>query len=283
MSTRVRNALFSGLAGTRHEPTGKRIRATLGERTVVDSSRAVLLWEPRRVVPSYAVPIDDIAAELTDGSSPGVDADDVGYSLPDVSDRPVLDPSIPFAVHTADGAVVDLWIGDRFRPGAGFRLEDDDLAGYVVLDFAAFDGWLEEDEPNLGHPRDPFHRIDILQSSRHVRLEVDGELLAESTRPRMLFETSVPVRFYLPREDVRAELIPSPTRTTCAYKGIASYVSPVLGADDVTDLGWIYEQPLREAAQVTGLIAFFDERVDVVLDGVRRPRPVTPWSSRRGS
>lgn len=279
MSTLVRRSLMSGLPGLRHEPTAKRIRAVLGERTVVDSTRAVLLWEPRRVVPSWAVPADDIDAELVDGPVASLGAQDVGYSLPDVSQRPVLDPSIPFTVHTADGRVVDVVVDSRRLPAAGLRLADADLDGYVVLDFAAFDTWWEEDEPNFGHPRDPFHRIDIIPSSRTVRLERDGELLAESSRASLLFETLLPVRFYLPREDVRAQLIPSDTRTTCAYKGFASYFSPVVGERSVTDLAWTYEQPLPEAARVAGLVAFFNERVDVVLDGVALERPQTPWSA----
>lgn len=198
--------------------------------------------------------------------------------MPDLSRRPVLDPSIPFGVHTAEGTVLDLLADGLSRPGAGFAPADRDLAGYVVLDFSAFDEWWEEDEPNVGHPRDPFHRIDVLPSSRHVRLLLDGALLAESTRPTILFETMLPARYYLPREDVRAELLPSPLQTTCAYKGQARYWSPTVTGSPVPDLAWSYEQPMREAAQVQGLVAFFDERVDVELDGRRIERPVTPWS-----
>jgi uncharacterized protein (DUF427 family) len=164
------------------------------------------------------------------------------------------------------------------RRGAAFRLADPDLAGYVVLDFSAFDGWYEEDEPALAHPRDPFHRIDVLASSRHVRVERDGAVLAESSRPTLLFETMLPTRYYLPRQDVRIELVPSDRRTSCAYKGQASYWSATIGGQVVRDLAWTYESPSREAAPVRDLVAFFDERVDVMLDGTRHERPVTPWS-----
>lgn len=249
----------------------------------MDSTRAVLLWEPRRIVPSWAVPAEDMAAALVAGKPATRGADDVGYLLPDVPRRPVLDPSIPFAVHTAEGEVVDIHLGPEVRAGAGLRLADPDLDGYVVLDFDAFDSWWEEDEPNVGHPRDPFHRIDVLPSSRRVRLELEGEVLAESGRPLLLFETMLPTRFYLRREDVRVELIPSATRTTCAYKGHASYLSPLVDGREVADLAWTYQQPLPEAAVVAGLVACFDERVDLVLDGVRRERPVTPWSGRTPS
>jgi len=209
--------------------------------------------------------------------------DDVGVPLRDVSARPVLDPSVPFGVHTADGEVVDLRADGKSLPGAGFRLADPDLANYVVLDFDVFDSWLEEDEPNFAHPRDPFHRIDILPSSRHVRFELDGEVLAESSHPTLLFETLLPTRYYLAREDIRAELVPTETQTWCAYKGQASYWSATVGGRVVPDLAWTYESPLREAAQVRGLVAFFDERVDITLDGQRLERPVTPWSPRAGT
>jgi uncharacterized protein (DUF427 family) len=275
---------MSGLDESRHEPTAKRIRAVLDGGTVVDTTRALLVWEPRRIVPSYAVPADDIAAELVPADAAAADAmGSIGAPMPELSGRPVLDPSIPFAVHSAEGRVADLRAGEQNRPGAGFCPADPDLAGYVVLDFSAFDAWYEEDELNLAHPRDPFHRIDVLPSSRQVRVELDGHVLAESSRPALLFETMLPTRYYLPRDDIRAELTPSSTRTYCAYKGQASYWSVAAGDRVVPDIAWAYEQPLHDAAQVRGLVAFFNERLDVIVDGERAERPVTPWSSGPGT
>ncbi|MGD0241264.1 MAG: DUF427 domain-containing protein [Streptosporangiaceae bacterium] len=283
MSIQVRELLASGFSQLRHEPTAKRIRAVLGGETVVDSTRALLVWEPRRVVPSYAVPAEDIHGDLGPagpaGTAPG---DDVGVALPDVSDRPVLDPRIPFSVHSTDGEAADLRAADQERPGAGFRPDDKDLAGMVILDFGAFDAWYEEDELNVAHPRDPFHRIDVLPSSRQVRLELDGEVLADSSRPVLLFETMLPTRYYLPRGDVTAELVASGTRTWCAYKGQASYFSVRAGGRVVPDIAWSYPDPRHDATQVRDLIAFFDERIDVTLDGERLPRPITPWSEGPG-
>ena len=279
MSIQVRELLASGFGELRYEPTAKRIRAVLGGDTVVDSTRALLVWEPRRVVPSYAVPAGDVRGDLVPagpaGPRPG---EDVGAALPDVTARPVLDPRIPFTVHSTDGEVTDLVAAGQERPGAGFRPADKDLAGMVILDFGAFDAWYEEDELNVGHPRDPFHRIDVLPSSRQVQLELDGEVLADSSRPALLFETMLPTRYYLPRADVTAELIPSDTLTWCAYKGQASYFSVSVGGRLVPDIAWSYPDPRHDAVQVRDLIAFFDERIDVVLDGERRVRPVTPWS-----
>jgi uncharacterized protein (DUF427 family) len=279
MSTQVHELLASGIGQLRYEPTAKRVRATLGGGAVVDTTRAVLVWEPRRIVPSYAVPEEDIHGELVPSAAPTTDGElAAGSRLPDVFARPVLDPSVPFSAHTTAGEAVDVHANGESSLGAGLRLTDPDLAGYVVLDFPAFDGWSEEDEPIVGHPRDPFHRIDVLASSRHLRLELDGQVLAESSRPMLLFETMLPVRYYLPREDIRAELVPSDTHTYCAYKGRASYWSASVGGRLVPDLAWAYPEPLTDASRVGGLVAFFNERVDVVLDGQRSERPVTPWS-----
>jgi uncharacterized protein (DUF427 family) len=279
MSSQMGALLASGLNELRYEPIGKRIRAVLGGGTAVDSTRAVLVWEPRRIVPSYAVPEGDIHGELASAAAAASgDSREAGVQMPALSSRPVLTPADPFAAHTADGHVVDVRAHGQDRPDAGFRLADPDLAGYIVLDFGAFDGWYEEDEPNVAHPRDPFHRIDVLASSRYVRLELDGQVLAESSRPMLLFETMLPVRYYLPREDLRAELSPSSTQTYCAYKGQASYWSATVGDRVIPDIAWTYQQPLHDAAQVRGLTAFFDERIDVVVDGERHERPITPWS-----
>ena len=277
MSTRLRDVLWARLEELRHEPIDKRIRATLGDATVIDSTRALLVWEAKRVVPTYAVPEADISAEVVatdtstvmDESQFGVAAMDA----PQLLGRPVFDPGVPFAVRMTPGTDVAIRAGDR--EAAGFRPDDDALAGYVIVDFAAFDAWYEEDERNLGHPRDPFHRIDIVHSSRHVRVERDGVLLAESSNPRLLFEPPLPVRYYLPPADVRTELLrPSDKRSICAYKGEASYWS--LGGED--DVAWTYPAPLREAQEVTDHICFFNEMVDIVVDGTPLERPVTPWS-----
>ena len=276
MSTRLRDLMMGELGALRYEPTEKRIRGTLGGTTVVDSTSALLVWEPKRVVPTYAVPAADVAAELIpSGERIDEPAGIPAMGAPQLGDRPVLDPSIPFAVHTTTGEPLTARAGGA--EAAAFRPSDPALDGYVLLEFEAFDAWYEEDEPNVAHPRDPFHRIDIVHSSRHVLVELDGATLAESTRPCLLFEPPLPVRCYLPRDDVRMDLLaPSETRTACAYKGQASYLSTA--TDD--DVAWYYPEPLREAAEVTGRIAFFNELADVVIDGERRERPVTPWSRR---
>jgi uncharacterized protein (DUF427 family) len=273
MATRVRETLMRELGELRYEPIDKRIRATLGGREVIDSTRAMLVWEPRRVVPSYALPVDDVDAELI-GSAIRADADAI--VAPQLAGRQVYDPSVPFVMHTTAGQPLDLKSDADVREGAAFHPADDVLSGYVIVDFGAFDAWYEEDELNVAHPRDPFHRIDIVHSSRHIRIERHGAVLAESTSPYMLFEPPLPVRYYLPASDVSLDLLtPSATRTYCAYKGRASYWS--IGDEDIA---WTYREPLREAVEVTDRIAFFNERVTLRVDGRELDRPVTPWSRR---
>jgi uncharacterized protein (DUF427 family) len=280
MGVRLRDSLTHPMDELRFEPTEKRVRAELDGQTVVDSVRALLVWEPRRVVPTYAVPADDVRGDLVaapppDGAAPEATT---GFAIPDVTALRVFDPRIPFAIRRTPGEPVELRAAGTGRTLAGFRPADADLAGYVVLDFGGADRWLEEDEEIAGHPRDPFHRVDVRASSRHVQLSLDGRLLAESSRPALVFETMLPPRYYLPRDDVTVELIASGTRTWCAYKGEASYFSVDLGDRVVEDLAWSYRAPLPDAVELGGRIAFFDERVDLVVDGVPRPRPVTPWS-----
>ena len=275
MSVHLRSLHWSALDELRHEPIQKRIRATIGDETVVDTTRALLVYEPKRVVPSYAIPDQDIAGEIRSGAVADNTMCDDDLDL--IAGRPILDPRVPFAVHTADGEVVVVRSAGTGREAAGFRVADPELEGHVVLAFEDFDAWYEEDERNVSHPRDPFHRIDFVHGSRHVRVEHEGVVVAESSRPVVVFEPPLPVRYYLPTEDVRTDLFtPSETRTRCAYKGEASYWS----LPDVEDVAWFYPAPLREAGEVKDRIAFFDEFVDVVVDGDRHERPVTPWSRR---
>jgi uncharacterized protein (DUF427 family) len=239
----------------RHEHVDRRVRASLEGRTIADSSRALIVWEPRRICPSYAVPDEDVLADLA--PAPATDAHTPG----------LLHPGIPFGVHSAEGEALTV----AGRVGAGYRL--DDLDGYVVLDFDAFD-WLEEDEQIFGHPRDPYHRVDVRRSLRTVRIELEGELIAETTGARLLCETSLPMRFYIPREDVRADLRPSPSRSYCPYKGEASWWS----VEGHVDLGWTYERPMPELTEIAGMVAFWDELVDVFVDGEPRARPGSVFS-----
>lgn len=278
IGVRMRDVMGQLLQKLRYESTGKRIRATLGGQTVVDTTRAMLVWEPRRVVPGYAVPTEDIHAEISLRTSASPEDGPVGFMLPDLSEIPMFDPRIPFDVRTTQGEPVEIRGAGTDAVASGFRARDPGLADYVILAFADFDNWFEEDDEIISHPHDPYGRIDIRGTSRHVQLMLDGHILADTTRARMLFETNLPARYYLPIEDVVAPLEPSSTRSMCSYKGYATWYSAIVGDRKVEDIVWQYEHPLSDAADVQDYVAFLDERLDLVIDGEQQKRSVTPWS-----
>ena len=159
--------------------------------------------------------------------------------------------------------------------GASWGYDDPDLAGRVGIAFTALDRWLEEEVEVVGHPRDPFKRVDVRRSSRHVRVLLDGEAYADCRRPLLVFETGHPVRYYLPPDDVRLDrMARSEKRSLCAYKGEASYWS----APAAEDVAWLYPDPLPDNAELRDHVAFFGERVDIEVDGELVGRPTTQWS-----
>jgi uncharacterized protein (DUF427 family) len=156
-----------------------------------------------------------------------------------------------------------------------------EVEGYVQVPWSSADRWLEEEQEIVVHPRDPFHRIEVLPSTRHVVVRAAGEIVAESLRPRILFETSLPPRYYFPLDDVRTDLLePAALRTGCAYKGYASYWDVATSTESVPAAAWTYREPLREAEQVRDLVCFFQERPEIAVevDGAPAEAPQTPWS-----
>jgi uncharacterized protein (DUF427 family) len=172
--------------------------------------------------------------------------------------------------------------GSKIVRGAALRYQDspiEELRDLIRLDWDSMDAWFEEDEQVFTHPRDPYTRVDILPSSRQVRVEVDGVALAEATSPTLLFETGLPVRYYLPRTHVRLDLlIPTDTVSHCPYKGQAEWWSVRLGDSVHEDLAWSYRTPLPESQKIAGLIAFYNEKVDIYVDGELQERPSTKFS-----
>lgn len=237
----------------RIETSPKRVRAYLGGEAVADSIRARLVWESPNY-PTYYFPLADVRAE-------SLEAED----------------SVVHSPSRGDGELFTITAGGKRAPGAALRYADspiDDLRDLVRLDWAAMDAWFEEDEEVFTHPRSPYTRVDILPSSRHVRIEVDGVTVAESSRPRLLFETGLPTRYYLPKTDVRLGLLEhTDTSTHCPYKGEAEYWSVRIGDSVHRDIAWSYPTPLPESERVAGLVAFYDEKVDVYVDGVLQDRP----------
>jgi uncharacterized protein (DUF427 family) len=239
----------------RVEPSPKRIRALVSGVAVVDTRAARLVWE-HPYYPTYYVPREDVRAELVPA---GRQEQRGGLGEADAYDVRVAGTTLTRAALAYPGH-------------AGLR----DL---VRLSWSAMEEWLEEDEPVYVHPRDPYKRVDILASSRHVRIEVDGVTVADSAQPRILFETGLVPRYYLPMSDVRTDLLrASPTVSHCPYKGTASWWSLQAGGAVHDDLAWTYRTPVPESQKIAGLVAFYDERVDVYLDGARQDRPDTPFS-----
>ncbi|GAB3549636.1 DUF427 domain-containing protein [Arthrobacter tumbae] len=264
------------LSELRYEPIAKRIRGHVDGTAVVDTHRALLVWEPKRVTPIFAVPEDELKTELIPGNADQAAARE--YPIAIMLDAPpALDPRTSFSRHTTPGTPLTLRTGSTILPGAAFRPDDGALAGYVLLDFDAF-SWYEDDEEIIGHPRDPFHRIDVRRSAARVSIQLEGITLAETAQACLLYETFLPPRFYLPPEDVRLDLMEASTTTTvCPYKGKASYYS-YPESPKGQDIAWQYDSRFPDATQIHGLVCFFDEKVDVTVDGQLQRKSITPWS-----
>jgi uncharacterized protein (DUF427 family) len=233
----------------------KRVRAFLNGELVADTYGPLLVWEIP-YYPTYYIAMSDIKAELIPSGESEHHAR--------LGDAEIL--------HVKSGAGTAERAARRYQNSPVPELRE-----AVRLDWAAMDEWLEEDEPVYTHPRDPYKRVDILASSRRVRVEVDGVTVAESDQPRLLFETGLPTRYYLPLASVRMDLLrPSQTSTHCPYKGTASYWSVDTGARVHKDVVWIYRTPLPESQKIAGFACFYNERVEIFLDGEKQPRPKSP-------
>ncbi len=227
--------------GILFEPTQRRVRVLLGGITVADSRAVMLLLENKRLA-IYYFPVKDVRLDLF---------------VPTIGD------------HVAEKAA---W---RY-----LQPERADLKDYVAFYWDEMDAWFEEDDEVFVHPRDPYHRVDVVNSSRHVKVVVGGEVVAETSRPRLLFETGLPTRYYIPKLDVRLDLLKATnTSTRCPYKGKAAYWSVTVNGKEFTDIVWGYPAPIPECPKIENLLCFYDEKVDAVyVDGELQPRPVTPWS-----
>ena len=229
----------------RIERSPKRVRAFLNGVALVDTTTALLVWE-HPYYPTYWFDRNDVRTDLL---LPGSDAQHLTVKVDGIERI------------------------DAVRVGEG------ELRDALRFDWRAMDAWFEEDEEVIVHPRDPYTRVDILPTSRHVRVEVEGVVLADSTHARVLFETGLLPRWYIPVHDVRMELLePTDTTTSCPYKGQAEYWSANVNGRLERDLAWSYPSPLPESERVRGLIAFYNERVDLVIDGERQGRPKTKFS-----
>jgi uncharacterized protein (DUF427 family) len=244
--------------GMKIEPGAKWVRAYLGGELVASTAHPLLVWEVP-YYPTYYFPAEDVRGELLQ--------EDGGM---------LHSPS------RGDGKTFTVSAGGKRAVGAAMRYESSPIAelrDMFRFEWDAMDAWFEEGEEVYTHARDPHHRIDILASSRHVRVEVEGETVAESRSPRLLFETGLPVRYYLPKPHVRMDLLElGELVTQCPYKGEAQSWSVRTGEGMHENLAWRYPAPLPESQKIAGLIAFYDEKVDTFVDGLQQLRPSTKFS-----
>jgi uncharacterized protein (DUF427 family) len=237
------------------ERAPRRVRAFLGGSLVVDTRAALYVWEWPNY-PQYYIPLTDVRADL------------------------LVDEARESRSTRGTARHFGLRVGEVDRPRAATLFGPDSLPGLdgrVRFEWDHLDAWYEEDEEAFVHPRNPYTRVDPLPSSRHVRVTLDGTLLADSNAPVLLFETGLPTRYYLRPTDVDFDhLRPSDTVTECPYKGRTSrYYSIDTHRGSYLDLAWSYHFPTAACQAIAGLIAFYNERVDIDVDGVRQPRPVT--------
>jgi uncharacterized protein (DUF427 family) len=250
----------SHLAALRIERAERRIRGFFAGQLVVDSRDALRVFEPRRL-PVYYFPTGELRMDLLKPTQHTLESG------------------------TESGTLRwDLEVEGRVVQNAAWGFDDPDGERAALRDHVAFywnqmDSWFEEDDEVFVHPRDPYHRVDVLNSSRHVKVVVEGEVVAETRRPRLLFETGLPTRYYFSKLDVRLELLePTDSVTACPYKGQARYWSVRVGDRVLKDLVWSYPTTIPECPKIENLLSFYNEKVDLYVDGELQVRPRTPWS-----
>jgi uncharacterized protein (DUF427 family) len=227
-------------------PVPRRIRATLGDRVVLDTTDAIYLWE-FPPYPQYYIPVADVVEGV----------------LTDTGETKTFDHGVA-RVHTAGS-------------GRAWVYDDGVAKGRVRFQWDAMDSWFEEDEEVFVHPRNPYARCDAIRSGRHVKVELNGKLLAESRSTVIVFETGLPPRYYFPRPDVNfTHFTPADTKTACPYKGRTTAYWNVGDQDDVA---WSYDFPTAPLLPIAGLVSFFNEKVDITIDGIPQDRPITPFTN----
>ncbi len=223
----------------------KRVRVEIGGEIVADTTRALRLHETGHL-PVYYMPLDDVRRDLLEPTD--------------------LATTCPFKGEASYWSVV---VGDRIEENVAWTYADpldgvDVIAGHVAFYLDRVDAIYEESVRLVGHPRDPYHRVDTMRSDRRVHVSLDGEVLAETRRPMAVFETGLQPRWYIPRADVRtARLTQSDKVTVCPYKGVASYWSL---DDGPANVAWSYDEPLPEGLGLADHVCFLGDDITVQVD-----------------
>lgn len=244
------------------EPSGRHVRVQFNGQFIANSQRVMLLRDSAYDI-HYAFPEADVDSSALSNE---------GNAKP--------------SKYKGTQYLFDVHVGDRRAENAAWAYREEpatdarpDLRGYLFFKWDAMDAWFEEDEQVIGHARDPYHRVDAIRSQRHIRVEVDGVTVAESRRPYLVFETGLPTRYYLPRADVHWQyLTPTDTHTLCPYKGIASYWTITVNGNSYPDHAWAYPEPRTDVGPIGDTVAFYNEKLDIYVDGVLEDRPRTVFS-----
>jgi uncharacterized protein (DUF427 family) len=213
----------------------------LGGEVVADTTSPLLVWEVP-YYPTYYFPEADVRTDLL-------------VATGETRRSPSRGEATQYVVKAGNSEGVAYAYHEPKIP---------ELAGHYAFLWKTMDHWFEEEEEVFVHARDPYTRIDILPSSRRVRVEIDGVTVADSTNGAFLFETELPIRYYLPKTDVRMDLLtPTDTRTACPYKGEARYWSVTVNGKTHEDIVWGYDSPLPESQKIVGMVAFYNEKVEI--------------------
>lgn len=242
----------------RIEDGRKRLRAYLGGELIAETTRPKLVWE-KPYYPVYYFPQEDVRMELLQAT-----------------DHEKRSPS------RGTASYFNVKGGDKLAENAAYSYAEsplEDIVGLIAFHWSAMDAWFEEDEEVFVHARDPYTRVDALPSSRHVEVKINGVTVADSHKPTLLFETGLPTRYYLPLTDVRMDLLrPSDTLTECPYKGEANYFSVEIDGELHEDIIWYYKYPVEESSRIAGMVSFYNEKLDIYVDGELEGRPKTVFS-----
>ncbi len=223
----------------RIESSGRWVRGYIGNTPVIDSKHVKVVYGARRLA-TYFFPTSDVRMDLLTPSK-----------LEDDQQRWTL---------SLDGRTVE--------DIAWTYPSDDELKDLIAFEWRRIDRWYEEDDEVFVHPRDPHHRVDVMNSSRHIKVVIDGQVVAETDQPRLLFETGIRTRYYIPKVDVRMDLLePTPTSTACPYKGNAVYWTARIGSNVYPDIVWSYPFPTLESAKIQNMLSFYNEKVEIYVDG----------------
>ncbi len=247
----------------RLESSPRRVRVKFGDTWIADSTDMALMFEHGHL-PVYYFPKTDVRMEFLHATEHSTHCPYKGHAR-------------YWSIDTGSARVENaVW---------GYPAPYDEMVELGLEDYLAFywnrvDHWYEEDEEIFVHPRDPYKRVDAIPSSRAVKVILGGETVADTTRAHFLFETGLPTRYYIPRDDVRMDLLtPTATQSRCPYKGIASYWSARTGDEVHEDIVWSYESPISECGRIEKLVCFYNENVDAILvDGCEQEKPQTKWS-----